>query len=66
MIPSQLAPILSRIGLDAHGGCDVVKKFGRVFKWAAGTAEHLAEEAQRRGVGWLCSPGNPLGLTASS
>jgi hypothetical protein len=38
---------------------------GWTFKRAAGTAEHLAEEADRRGIGWMCSPGNPLGLSAS-
>lgn len=31
-IPSHLAPILSRIGLDPPGWCNVVRKFGRVFK----------------------------------
>ena len=35
-IPEHLAPILSRIGLDPPGWCDVVCKFGRVFKRAAG------------------------------
>jgi REP element-mobilizing transposase RayT len=64
-IPSHLAPILSRIGLDSHAWCDLVRQFGRVFKRAAGTAEHMAEEASRRGVGWLHAPGNPLGLQSS-
>ena len=64
-IPSHLAPILSRIGLDSHAWCDLVRQFGRVFKRAAGTAEHLAEEASRRGVGWLHAPGNPLGPQSS-
>ncbi len=60
VIPSHLAPILSRLGLDSHDWCDLVKKFGRMFKRAAGTAESLAGEATRRGQKWLCSPGNPL------
>jgi hypothetical protein len=64
-IPAHLASILSRIGLDSHAWCDLVKKFGRVFKRAAGTDEHMAEEATRRGVGWLHAPGNPLGLQSS-
>lgn len=59
-IPSHLAPILSRIGLDCHGWCDLVKKFGRTFKRAAGNAESLAGEATRRSQSWLCAPGNPL------
>jgi len=37
-IPEHLAPILSRIGLDPPGWCDVMRKFGRVFKRAAGRA----------------------------
>jgi REP element-mobilizing transposase RayT len=63
-IPQHLAPILSRIGLDSHGWCDLVSKFGKVFKRAAGTADHLADEAERRGIGWMQAPGNPLGLSS--
>ncbi|TWU60360.1 hypothetical protein Poly51_06350 [Rubripirellula tenax] len=59
-IPSHLAPILARIGLDCHGWCDLVKKFGRTFKRAAGTADSMANEAARRSQNWLCCPGNPL------
>lgn len=59
-VPSHLAPILSRIGLDSHAWCDLVRKFGRTFKRAAGTAESLCEEATRRSQKWLCSPDNPL------
>jgi hypothetical protein len=60
VIPKHLAPILSRIGLDSHGWCDLVKKFGRTFKRAAGNAESLATEASHRSQNWLCAPGNPL------
>lgn len=59
-IPSHLAPILSRIGLDAQLWCELVREFGKTFKRAAGTADHLAEEASRRSQAWLCAPGNPL------
>ncbi len=59
-IPNQLAPILARIGLDAYGWCELVKKFSKVFKRAAGTPEHLLAEAQKRGQTWMQSPGNPL------
>ena len=59
-VPDCLSPILGRIGLDAFGWCDLVKKFGRTFKRVAGTAEHLAEEASRRGQHWVQAPGNPL------
>ncbi len=41
-IPEHLAPILSRIGLDSHGWCDLVKRFGKIFKRAAGTTDNLA------------------------
>ena len=56
-IPSHLAPILRRLGLDSACWCDLVSKFGRYFKRAVGTAEHLKEEATRRGQNWLQSPG---------
>ena len=59
-IPEHLAPILTRIGLDASGWCDVVKTFGKIFKRAAGTAESLSQEAKRRGQGYLQAPANPL------
>ncbi len=62
-IPGRLSPVLRRIGVDARGWCDVVTKFGRIFKRAAGTSESLAGEAIRRGQGWLCAPENPLGLS---
>lgn len=63
-IPDHLAPILTRIGLDTLGWCDVVSKFGRIFKQAAGTPEALAHEAVRRGQHWLCAGENPLGLSS--
>jgi len=59
-IPEHLQPILTRIGLDAPAWCDLVVRFGKVFKRAAGAAESLAAEAERRGQGWMQSPGNPL------
>jgi hypothetical protein len=56
-IPQHLAPILERLGLDTSGWCDLIVKFGRSFKRAVGTAQHLREEASRRGQRWLQSPG---------
>jgi len=56
-IPGHLAPILKRLGLNPANWCDLVQKFGRYFKRAAGTAEHLQEEAERRGQRWMQSPG---------
>jgi hypothetical protein len=55
-IPKHLAPILTRLGMDASVWCDVVAKFGRSFKRAVGTADHLKAEATRRGQRWLQSP----------
>ncbi len=61
-IPNHLTPILKRIGLDAPNWCVLVKEFGRTFKRVAGTSEHLAEEAKRRGQHWVQAPGNPLAI----
>ena len=56
-IPTDLAPILQRIGLDDKGWCELVQKFGRYFKRAAGNRETLNAEAERRGQGYLQAPG---------
>ena len=59
-IPANLAPILERIGIDTSGWCDLVKKFGKLFKRAAGTADNLANEAARRGIAYMHGPGTEL------
>ncbi len=59
-IPAELAPILERLGLEVGGWCDLVKKFGKLFKRAAGNAEQLATEAARRGQSYLQAPGAKL------
>lgn len=64
-IPNHLAPILSRLSIDTDRWCKVVTGFGKLFKRAAGSTEHLAEEAQRRGLCWLQGPGGRF-LSASS
>jgi hypothetical protein len=64
-IPAELSPILERLGLDAVGWCDLVQKFGKLFKRAAGAAESLSTEAARRGQRYLQAPVASL-LTASS
>ena len=56
-IPSHLAPILSRIGLDGNSWCEVVEQFGKIFKRAAGGTEAMAEEAARRNQSNLQGPG---------
>ncbi len=59
-IPNHLAPILSRLGIDTDGWCDLVGKFGRLFKRAAGGADALSREADRRGQRWMQAPGMRL------
>lgn len=56
-IPSHLTPILERIGLDSGTWCELVGKFGRCFKRAAGRHEALAAEAERRQQSYLQAPG---------
>lgn len=48
-IPTDLAPILDWIGLSGELWCNVVKRFGKIFKRVAGTPESLAREAIHRG-----------------
>jgi hypothetical protein len=55
----------SGLGLDAVGWCDLVQKFGKLFKRAAGATESLAAEAARRGQTYLQAPGASL-LTVGS
>jgi REP element-mobilizing transposase RayT len=59
-IPSELAPILERIGLSGELWCDVVKRFGKIFKRVAGTPESLAQEAIRRGQSGYRTGRSPL------
>ena len=61
MSPGPFAcTILKRIGIDSSGWCDLVKKFGRLFKRAAGSPESLASEAARRGQSFMQAPGCSL------
>ena len=57
VIPDHLAPILERIGLDPDCWCELVQKFGKLFKRAAGKAESLADEAARRCIDYMHAPG---------
>ncbi len=59
-IPDELAPILNRIGLSSEVWCDVVSRFGKIFKRAAGTPESLAREAKRRRQGYYQTTASPL------
>ena len=51
-IPSELPPILARLGLSEAGWQSVVKDFGRLFHRAAGSPTSLAREATRRDQAW--------------
>ena len=59
-IPSDLAPILERVGLSGELWCDLVKRFGKIFKRVAGTPESLAQEAIRREQSGYRTGGSPL------
>ncbi|MDA1056041.1 MAG: hypothetical protein O3C40_37140 [Planctomycetota bacterium] len=63
-IPSELAPILERLGVDTVGWCDLVQKFGKLFKRAAGNAESLSSEAVRRGQSYMQASGVSLLLAS--
>ena len=59
-IPSDLAPIMERIGLSGELWCDVVKRFGKIFKRVAGTPESLAQEAVLRGQSQYRTQRSPI------
>ena len=56
-IPEDLAPLLERIGLDPACWCELVQRFGRLFKRAAGKATSIADEAARGCIGYMHAPG---------
>ena len=59
-IPSDLAPILERTGLSGELWCDLVNRFGKIFKRVAGKPESLAREAIVRGQSGYRTGGSPL------
>jgi hypothetical protein len=59
-VPSHLAPILTRLGMDSEDWCQVVGGFGRVFRRVAGTPASLQAEATRRGQRSMHAPGRRL------
>jgi len=59
-IPSELAPILVRLGIDTNGWCDLVDNFGRLFKRAAGKPNSLVRETTRREQRYMQAPGRNL------
>ena len=61
-IPNEIAPILERIGLSGELWCEVVKRFGKIFKRVAGSPETLAQEAIKRGRTSYRTGGSPIPL----
>ena len=59
-IPSHLAPILSRLGMDADNWLTLTTGFGSLFYRFAGRRDALAAEANRRGRRWYQAPGGVL------
>ena len=49
-IPAELASILDRICLSGELWCNVVKRFGKIFKRVAGSPETLARVSNRSDV----------------
>ena len=50
---------------QGDGWCELVLKFGKLFKRAAGGPDSMNEEAKRRGQGWMHAPGS-LVMTGAS
>lgn len=64
-LPEALAGVLASLGLDASAWCDLIKRFGKIFKCAAGRPLALAQEAARRKQRWLQTDHSPLSDLAS-
>ena len=63
-IPDHLAPILERLGINGECWCDLVQKFGKLFKRAAGSAESLAHETAKRNQNYMHAPGTAMLLAS--
>jgi hypothetical protein len=59
-IPNEVTPVLEWIGLSSELGCDLIKRFGKIFKRVAGTPETLASESIRRGTSRYRTSNSPL------
>jgi len=63
-IPDDLAPILERLGINGDCWCDLVQKFGKLFKRAAGNSESIAKETAKRNLNFMHAPGTAMFLAA--
>ena len=52
-IPTDLPPVLERLGLQEKAWLACIRDFKRLFKTAVGSASSLARHAQRLGQQWL-------------
>lgn len=59
-IPDHLPPILQRLGLAEEKWCELISRFGKIFKLVAGSPATLAGEAARLGNRWLRVSQSPL------
>jgi hypothetical protein len=48
-VPSGLAPILSRLGIDRRNWLDLARNFGRLFQRVAGRPSSIARQRTRHG-----------------
>ena len=59
-IPSELEPIMKRIGMSSDLWCDVVSRFSKIFQRAAGRPSSLSQAAQAKGQRWYQAHGSPI------
>lgn len=59
-IPATAEPIFKRLGLTDEPWCELVSRFGVIFKTVAGKPETLVREAERLRRRWLQSSNSPL------
>lgn len=56
-IPPDVQPLLESLGIVCDQWLHLIRRFGKLFKRAAGRTRSLNKEARRRGLGWLQAPG---------
>lgn len=49
VIPADLAPILERLQITEQGWLQLIARFGRLFRRAAGTPASILRDSQKRG-----------------
>jgi hypothetical protein len=64
-IPANCAPILERIGLSPEAWCELIGRYGKIFKLFAGTKATLQQEARQRGRHWYQTSQLPAEMAQS-